>query len=1389
MEFRLLGPLEVIDGEREIRLGGPKQRSVLAHLLIRANQVVPTERLIDEIWGDQPPEAARNALQSYVSHLRKALGAGRIQGRPPGYALKADPDEVDALRFERLVSEGRGQLSSDPGGAARTLSEALALWRGPAFADLVDEPSLAGEISRLDELRITATEDRVAAELAAGRHAEVIPELEALISRNPLREGLWAYLLLALYRSGRQGEALAAFGRVRRILAEELGIDPSPELARLHEQLLAQDPALDLTTEAVAEQIPKEPAREAVAEAAVERPAEERKVVTVLFADITASTELALSLDPEDLLGVLRPFFEAMADEVHRFGGVVEKYIGDAVVAVFGVPAAHDDDPIRGLRVALAMQRRLSELNRERFADTGLELSMTIGVNSGEVVAVREPRPGEGIVTGEAVNVAARLQLQAGPGSIVVGQRTYQTAREAFDFSPLGEVVVKGVARPLPAWEVLRDRREPGERAPGHAPLVGRRSELELLRLLFSRSVAEGRPNLAIIVGPAGVGKSRLSREFTGSIAGEDLPVGVVSGRCLPYGDGLTYWPLAEILKAEAEILDSDPPETILEKASDQLERRFPGERAGTSRILLSSIGVAVRPDPLAGADPHVARDLIARAWRAYFESMAAEHPILVLIDDLHWADEGLLDLLEGLPLRMVGRITVLCLTRPELFDRRPGWGGGIPNVHSVFLSPLTEEESGLLLRYLLEDESIPQGLDRIVELAEGNPFYLEELVTMLVDDGSLVRRKEGWSLDRPLPASLPDTVQTAIGSRIDILPPGEKLAIQDAAIVGRTFWQGALEQLGTPDAVSAIEALVRKGLIREVPSSAMAGDRELSFTHGLIQEVAYSTILKARRTEAHARAGAWIEGVTRGRAEEFAEILAHHFERAGDAERTLRYATLAGHRKRRLFLAREAIVWYDRALAAADRLPSETTSSLVAEATLSRGQARELVAEFTEAQADYERTVDAARTAGEGRREAEALAALARIHRAQDRYEEGGPILDEALTRAQAVGAKDLVIQTLYTAGTIAYGRAEWKETLAFHRQALSLAEAEGDLEGEAFARHGLAETYFFTGPFEEGLATSLRSSDLFRSLGNEHMLYHNEFIVGHLQWVLGRYGDAERTYEEGIAGTRRIGDRWNEGISLTGLANLRLSQGRAQEALDHIMEADAALEGVESPRMKLGVMSFGSLAALPELHAFGRLETAIVDARAFSDKVGSAWMRPRVLTLEGWMDLRAGNDEEARARFEEARAMCGPALWECLWCHRLELLAWEDARSPVGAEAVGQGLRDLARSESPVFLAWGEYGSALAAALRKEWTEAADGAEDALSRAEEIGDRLIAWRSSAVLARTLSELGESEVAERHRTRAREIVEGMARGLRDPAIRDSFLGRWDVTELSALSS
>jgi class 3 adenylate cyclase len=570
----------------------------------------------------------------------------------------------------------------------------------------------------------------------------------------------------------------------------------------------------------------------------------ERKVATVLFADLVGSTELG-EQDPERTRALLDRFYGAMAEEVERAGGTVEKFAGDAVMAAFGAPAALEDHAERALHAALAMQRRVGEL------DAGLELR--IGVNTGDVV-VDVPRAGSSFVTGDAVNVCARLEQNAAPGDILVGERTASVARGAFEFDDPMRIEAKGKRDQVACRRLVRALSLMRPRGVGalSGAFVGRERELDLLLTTYRRAAELGEPHLVSVVGDAGVGKTRLLRELWERLSSEpDEPLRR-TGRCLAYGQGITYWPVGEMLKEHFGIFENEAPDGV---------RRRLGARA--------PLGLAVGLDP-GDVHPLAAREAFQDAWIEFATELATERPAVLLVEDVHWAETPLLELLERTIRDVQGSLLLVVTTRPGA-----EWLGAGRNATTIHLEPLALADASKMLAELPH-----RAREVVVARAEGNPFFVEELAASLIDRGVVQRRDGVWELAAELDElSMPDSVRGVLAARIDLLDPPRKAALQAAAVIGRVFWQGAVRALLESQSDVDLRELEERDFVRRRAGSSMAGEREYAIKHALTREVAYETLPKAERARLHARFARWLEGLDAR--DELASLLAHHYAEA----------------------------------------------------------------------------------------------------------------------------------------------------------------------------------------------------------------------------------------------------------------------------------------------------------------------------------------------------------------------------------------------------------------------------------------------------------------------------------------------------------------------------
>jgi DNA-binding SARP family transcriptional activator len=778
LELLLLGPLEARVGGAPAALGGPKQRALLALLALHANDVVPLDVLVDQLWDDRPPRTAPAYVQNCVHRLRRGLGAESLETRAPGYRLRIDPDAVDARRFERLVREARPLPTRE---RAAGLRDALALWRGRPLADLAYWDFAQDAIRNLEEQRVNALQLGLEAELELGLHREAIGELDALVREHPTHERLRWLQLLALHRSDRRQDALAAYQEARLAIVDESGMEPGEELRALQRRILQDDPTLM-------------PGGVAPSEPSEHRSQLTRRVVAVCVVELIVDDELDLEAARALVARGLATFEEILL----RRRGRVEQLLGEEALAVFGVPAAEEDDPLRALRSAVELRDALGE-QRLRAA-----------VEWGEVLVDEHGRT----TSGGALTIARRLKEHAREGEILLGPGAAALAGAVRTEPSEGGVRLVELVEGAPAI-----RRRPD------APLAGRRAELERLTVSVRETVASSSCRRIVVLGEPGIGKTRLVAELGQVVGGE---VRVLAGRCVPHAEGSTYLPLAEIV---AEVSGG---EEIGPALHAQLDGEPDGEQAA-----------ARLADALSGAAAVDSGDVFW-ATRKLLETLALEQPLLVVLEDVHWAEPTFLDLIEYLAGWSTGApIALVCLARTELLDLRPAWAAD-----TVALRPLEAAETAELLEALPEARALERD-DRaaVVAAAEGNPLFLEQLAA--------------HALDGPLePGRVPASLESLLASRLDSLEAGERVVLERAAVVGREFTRAAVDALAPGDdahgATSALLALVRRRLVR--PNTDFAVDDAFLFDHALIRDATYTAISKSERARLHERLARWLD-------------------------------------------------------------------------------------------------------------------------------------------------------------------------------------------------------------------------------------------------------------------------------------------------------------------------------------------------------------------------------------------------------------------------------------------------------------------------------------------------------------------------------------------------
>ena len=967
----------------------------------------------------------------------------------------------------------------------------------------------------------------------------------------------------------------------------------------------------------------------------------ERKFATALFADLVGSTALAEREDPEIVQALVGRTFDRLAEEVARYEGLLEKFMGDAVLAVFGVPRAHEDDAERAVRCAIEMQAVLSELNRGFAAEGKPTLAMRIGLEAGEVLVdvERVSGPRDRMLTGDAVNTAARLQAAVEPGHIVVGPGVYASTKDVIEYRELESLDLKGKAEPVPAWRALRIKaRTRGERPRLglEARLIGRDEELTVLKQTLRRVESESRPALVTVIGPAGVGKTRLVAELERYVEGLPQVVYWRRGRCLAYGN-TSYSAFAEAIKAQCEIFEDDAAEVAAKKADAAVRELFGDE----------SVSPQIRALVGAGESRGTSREDLFEAWRRFLERLAARYPLVVVLDDLHWADDGLLDFIEHVADWAQGPIMFVATARPELFETRPTWGGGKRNAASIYLDPLSEAEGEVMVGELLPGPVTPELTRMIVERSEGNPLFVEEIVRKLIDDGVL-RATEAARWEGSLPidqVEVPRSIQGLIAARLDGLPADEKAALQDASVVGRVFWIGAVAELtgrNLDEVRGALGRLRVKELVVPHEPSSFSDEHEFSFRHNLIRDGAYDSLPKTLRADKHAGVARWAERRAGDRAEEIAELIATHrlealayLDELGEAgERTtelrssaFRWAVAAGDRAAALWQRPLAVRWFRQAedladalgLPIADRVdlarkhvdaswatdPAAETEHVVRRA-LERYQALEDRAGIGWAwsrlvmplfvQGRHPEAEEAGRTAvatleplGDGADLADALHTLAWYLWRRGRGDEAEPLLRRVVAMSREESPRIHARATHDLANTL-WQKNQLEEALATMEEAFQLAKQVGDHTNLLRCYNNFTTVLAGASELRRAEEVAREGLDLARRSGAVAFSGWLAGTAGDILQQVGRLEEAEELQRESIEHAERAGDVPLRGMRLMALAGVLQARGRLDEAEALYDQAVPILEANPEPQSGFFVPWYEGIRALLQ----GDLEAA---------------------------------------------------------------------------------------------------------------------------------------------------------------------------------------------------
>jgi len=1128
----------------------------------------------------------------------------------------------------------------------------------------------------------------------------------------------------------------------------------------------------------------------------------ERKQVTVMFADISGFTAMSEQRDAEEVVTLVNACLAKLSECVYRYEGTIDKYIGDAIMAIFGAPRAHEDDPERAIRTALAMREALDEFNAKPPLPLADPLGIHVGIGTGYVIAglIGIQRHQDYTVMGDAVNLASRLEDVSNRGQIFVSEDTYRLTSRLFVFKELDPVAVKGKMDPVRIYEVLGAREQPGSMrglTGLQAPLVGRDAEAREVSLAV-RDLQSGRGGIVLVEGEAGIGKSRLIAEIRQHLDGTPVACRWLEGRGLSYGRSLSYHLMAGVLRHYLGLSDEDDETRVWLKLRAMGPDLFGSRVDETLPYLAMLLGLRLpeaMADKIPQADPQLLQQRVFVAFGEWVEAVGAEGPLVLAFDDLHWADPSSVGLIEYLmALTLHNPLLILCVSRPD--REAPFWevreramADYASSLVHIPLDPLSLDESRGLVDSLLQMENVPPEVEKVVlSRAEGNPLFVEEVLRTLIEEGTLTRDNGDWQITRTVDVTeIPDTLQGVLTARIDRLNDSMKRVVQIAAVVGRVFQRHVLDRV-VDDASILDDCLAQLQIAQIIRERSPEPEPEFIFKHILTQEAAYQSLLGQQRRAYHRRVADALARLFWERGEEYAGLVAAHYERAEAWPRALRYLQRAGDAARTSFAIKEAIDYYSRALQVADRLGDVAEPAERMSLYERRGRLLVRLADVEGALGDYERMRELAQAIGDKGAELRALNEIGALQAGRRDFVRAADYFNQALMLAGDIGDETGIADSLNRLGGVHFNTGKPEEAQACHREALEIARALDDNALLAASLDGLGQIDLLRGRVRASLDKYKQIADLHRRLGNQAGLMEalNSLAVAYT-W-LGEYGQVADACEEALAFVSKVGNLPVVSSLYTYLAISQLNRGELGGAGDSLREGLSIARSLDHVAVQALCLSWMSYYHL----ILGRFDEALAtvdEGVSLAQKLGSPLWEMRARTSLGIVRLYRGELGQAvRVLSEVYDVACtlGLAPDQAVALYELGRASLVIGDMNAAANAL-DGLLDVAdKGELREYQVRGRWLQGRLALAKADLDGALEALEDARGRAEAIGGLLILWRADSALGDVHHAAGRSAEAEAAYRRAWETVQTMAATLPDEAAHERLISSPLVSELRA---